>query len=99
MQNFSSNTSVEFPLEIPDCSTFLTESLAKFKNEVNASVRNVNIVVENKIITPNDINVFVENYCRVALSYEAKLFLENTSGGDLRSLKKLLRTYFEFWHI
>lgn len=98
-KTFQAISPVEFPLEIPNCSTFLTESLAKFKNEINASVKNVNIVVENKKIMPNDINVFVENYCRVALSYEAKLFLENTSGGDLRSLKKLLRTYLSSGYI
>lgn len=98
-KTFQAISPVEFPLEIPNCSIFLTESLAKFKNEINASSKNVNIVVENKKITPNDINIFVENYCRVALSYEAKLFLENTSGGDLRNLKKLLRAYLSSGYI
>lgn len=91
---------VHIKMDFPNCSVFLAETLKNFENKIKTTSKNTKIVVGNKILTPENINVFIRNYCKIlSSSEEASLFLESISGGDLRRFRSLVRTYFCSGHI
>ena len=99
-QNMQVIDPVPIKIGFPNCSVFLTETLKNLEKKTEAISKRTEIVVGNKIVTPENINVFIKNYCKIlSSSDDASWFLESVSGGDLRRFRSLIRTYFSSGHI
>lgn len=87
-------------IDFPNCSVFLAETLKNFENKIRTVNKRTEIVAGNKILTPENINIFMRNYCKIlSSSDDANLFLKSISGGDLRRFRSLVRAYFCSGHI
>ena len=90
---FDAINPLEMEMRAPDCDSYLSNSLDKLKKELSSS-NDITIQISNKELLPNDIKTFIDKYCKVILSKDARDFLASVSGNDLRVYKKLIRIYF-----